>query len=146
MVGRVVPDMENSTDLLRTDEAHEGSSASRSEENSVVPLRFSTFHSRRSDRHTGNGQPDSVRPLIQQFPYGQSRDVTLDDVSGNFGSVTRSEIGRYAKAFPDDLQVCGFLNRYREPGIPEMLHPTRTATAVWILVHKDRWSLSERRN
>jgi hypothetical protein len=72
--------------------------------------------------------------------------VPLDDVSGDFSGVTGREISRHAKAFPDHLEVYGLLNRNREPGISEMLHPTRTATAVWILVHKDRWSLGERRN
>jgi hypothetical protein len=72
--------------------------------------------------------------------------VALDHISRDFGGVTRSEISWYAEAFPDDLKVCGFLNRNSEAGIFEMLHPTRTATAVWILVNKDCRRLGKRGN
>jgi hypothetical protein len=72
--------------------------------------------------------------------------VALDDVSRDFGGVTRSEISWYAKTFSDNLKVCGFLDRNGEVRIFEMSHPTRATTAVWILMNKDRWSLGERRN
>jgi hypothetical protein len=72
--------------------------------------------------------------------------VALDDVSRDFGGVTRREIGWYAKAFSDDLKVCGFLDRNGEARIFEMSHPTRATTAVWILMNKDRCGLGKRRN
>jgi len=72
--------------------------------------------------------------------------VALDDVSRDFGGVTRSEISWYAKPFLDDLKVCGFLDRNGEASIFEMSHPTCATTAVWILMNKDGWSLGKRRN
>ena len=63
----------------------------------------------------------------------------------DFGSVTRGEIGRYAKASPDQLKVFGFLDRDGEAGFFEMSHPPRTTTAIRILVNQDDWLLSIRR-
>jgi hypothetical protein len=72
--------------------------------------------------------------------------VALDDVSRDFGGVARSEISWYAETSSDDLKVCGFLDRNGEASIFEMSHPTRAATAVWILMNKDRRGLGKRRN
>jgi hypothetical protein len=71
--------------------------------------------------------------------------VALNDVSRDFGGVTRSEIGWYAKTFSDDLKICGFLNRNCEVCIFEVSHPACATTAVWILMNKDRWSLGKGR-
>jgi hypothetical protein len=124
---------------------HERLSSIRSEKDDFVPLGHAALHPRRSGRHTRNSQADCLWPLLQQPAHRQSRYMAFDDVSRDFGGVTRGEIGRYAKPFPDGLKVCGFFHGDGEARVLEMLHPTHAATAVRILVNKDRRCLCKRR-
>ena len=130
-----------SPDSFRTNKVHKGLSASRSEENDVVPLGCSPFHSRRTDGHAGNGQSDGGRSFFQESSDGHRRDMSLQHVSIDLSSVASREIGRHPQPFPDGLKVCGLLSRNSEAGIFEMLHPTRTATAIWILMNQERRGL-----
>ncbi|MFX5570694.1 hypothetical protein ABTD96_20445, partial [Acinetobacter baumannii] len=50
---------------------------------------------------------------------------------------TRRKVSRYAKTFPDSMKICRFLDRDGETSRLEMAHPTRAATAIWILMNQD---------
>jgi hypothetical protein len=71
--------------------------------------------------------------------------MSLQHVSIDLSGVASREIGWHPQPFLDGLKICGLLNRNSEAGIFDMLYPARAATAVWILMNKDRWSLGKRR-
>jgi hypothetical protein len=72
--------------------------------------------------------------------------MPFQHVSTELSGVASREIGWHPRPFLDGLKIGGFLNCNGEAGIFDVLHPARAATAVWILVNKDRGSLGERRN
>ncbi len=63
--------------------------------------------------------------------------MTFNDVPIRLGRMTRREVGRYAKAFPDRMKIRRFLDHDGETSFLEMAHPTRAATAIWILMNQD---------
>lgn len=63
--------------------------------------------------------------------------MTFNDVSIRLRRMTRREVGRYAKAFPDCMKIRRFPDRHAETSFLEMAHPTRAATAIWILMNQD---------
>jgi hypothetical protein len=113
---------------------HKGLPTTGSEKNNVIRLRGTALHPRRSDGHTGDGQSGGGRSFFQKASHGNCRDVSLQDISVDLGSVARGEIGRNSKPFPDDLKVSGVLDRDGEARVFEMSHPTRAATAIWIFM------------
>jgi hypothetical protein len=72
--------------------------------------------------------------------------MSLQHVSIDLSGMASREIGWHPQPFLDGLKISGLLDRDGEARIFEMSHPTRTATAVGILMNKDRWRLGKRRN
>lgn len=67
--------------------------------------------------------------------------MALDDISCDFGGMTRSKVVGYAEASPDGLEISRLLDRDGKPGVFDMSHPTRAAPAIWILMDKNLESL-----
>jgi len=67
--------------------------------------------------------------------------VALDNVSRDFGGMTRSQIRRNTKPHSDDLKVSGLLDRDGKTRVLEMPHPARAATAIRTFVNKNGCSL-----
>jgi len=72
--------------------------------------------------------------------------MSFQHVSTDLSGVASREIGWHSQPFLDGLKIGGLLNCNSEAGIFDVLHPASAATAVWILVNKDRGSLGERTN
>jgi hypothetical protein len=130
-----------SADIFRTNKVHKGLSASLSEENDVVPLGSSPFHSRRPGRHAGDGQSDGGRSFFQESSDGYRRDMSFQHVPIDLSGVASRKIGWHPQPSPDRLKICGLLNRNSEAGILQMPHPARAATAIWIFMNQDRGGL-----
>ncbi len=58
------------------------------------PGRLVATHARRVARHSGNRQPNSVRPIRQQSLHGLDWDVSLHDVAVDHCRVTRRRLIR----------------------------------------------------
>jgi len=67
--------------------------------------------------------------------------MSLQHVSIDLSGVASREVGRHSQSFSDGLKIRGLLNPNRETRVLEMLHPSGAATAIWILVNKDRRGL-----
>jgi hypothetical protein len=132
-----------SADLFRAFSAHEGLPTAGSEKNNVIRLRFTALHTGRSHGHTRDGQSGGGRSFFQKPSYGNCRYVSFQDISIDLGGVARGEIGRHSKPMPNDLKVGGLLDCDGEARGLKMLHPTRAAPAIWILVNEDTWTLGE---
>src|SRR5216683_3651272 len=85
-----------SPDIFSTNKVHKRLPVSLSEEDHVVPLRCSPFHSRRSCGHAWDGQSDRTRSLFQEASHGRGRDMPLQHIAIDLSRVARREIDRHS--------------------------------------------------
>jgi len=101
-----------------------------------------------------NRNADGSRPFFKELPDRSHGRVSFDDIAFDLRRMACIQAGRHPQPVADGCKVIRVLNLDREAGGLEMLYPTATATAVWILVHENferrstnaRWRGKDRKN
>lgn len=95
-------------------------------------------HPRCVQRHTWRRNPGHVR-IGKQLVDGGCRYMPFDNLAGAgyHGGVARAQLRWYAQLILDGSHVGRFDGFDIETGIPHMLDPTGTATAVRVLIDGD---------
>lgn len=108
------------------------------ESHHVVGL-FTTasFHTRRSNRHTGHSDARDIRPKQQQLLDVPMRNMPLDDIAVDNRGVAGGQFFRHAKAFLDRKHVAGMLNRHVVVVTLQIANPFGAAAALRIFINND---------
>lgn len=132
----------SSLHLLLSKEACEPLRRAIAEQHHVVDLWSTTLHTRRTDRHAGNGKTTPGGLLGKKAMDRACRHMALDRVARDLGRVTGRKIGRHVALSLDGLNIWRHDDRSGETVAPQMLDPGATTAAIGVPPYGDGfWDL-----